>query len=104
VLKNILLRGRRDASLENRTPKCSVFGASRGRVPQRNELKKAREGIFQHPVSAALAACDTQHGRNPYLLEPGDSLTFKGTVAHGAERLIEVPMRFLAVINYGVNI
>ncbi|WP_231363467.1 helix-turn-helix domain-containing protein [Thioalkalivibrio sulfidiphilus] len=42
-----------------------------------------------------------RHGRNTYLLEPGDSLTFKGSIPHGPERLLEVPIRFLAVINYG---
>src|SRR3712207_7364008 len=36
-----------------------------------------------------------------YLLEPGDSLTFRGETAHGPERLVEVPIRFLAIINYG---
>ena len=50
VLKNTLLRRRRDAPLENRTRKCLVFGVSRGRVPRRNELKKATEGLFQQPV------------------------------------------------------
>lgn len=42
-----------------------------------------------------------RHGQFTYLLEPGDSLTFRGEVAHGPERLVEVPIRFLAIINYG---
>jgi transcriptional regulator with XRE-family HTH domain len=42
-----------------------------------------------------------RHGQFTYLLEPGDSLTFRGETAHGPERLVEVPIRFLAIINYG---
>ena len=41
-----------------------------------------------------------RHGQFTYLLEPGDSLTFRGETAHGPERLVEVPIRFLAIINY----
>jgi transcriptional regulator with XRE-family HTH domain len=44
-----------------------------------------------------------RHGRNTYLLKPGDSLTFQGSVPHGPEELIKVPIRFLAIINYGVG-
>ncbi len=42
-----------------------------------------------------------RHGQLTYLLEPGDSLTFRGETPHGPERLVEVPIRFLAIINYG---
>lgn len=41
-----------------------------------------------------------RHGQLTYLLEPGDSLTFRGETPHGPERLVEVPIRFLAIINY----
>lgn len=44
-----------------------------------------------------------RHGRNTYLLKPGDSLTFQGSVPHGPEELVEVPIRFLAIINYGAG-
>ena len=42
-----------------------------------------------------------RHGQLTYLLEPGDSLTFRGEIAHGPEILVEVPIRFLSIINYG---
>lgn len=42
-----------------------------------------------------------RHGQLTYMLEPGDSLTFRGETPHGPERLVEVPIRFLAIINYG---
>jgi quercetin dioxygenase-like cupin family protein len=42
-----------------------------------------------------------RHGQLTYVLEPGDSLTFRGETPHGPERLVDVPIRFLAIINYG---
>ena len=35
-----------------------------------------------------------------YLLEPGDSLTFPGEVAHGPEKLVKFPIKFLSFIVY----
>ena len=42
-----------------------------------------------------------RHGRQTNLLAPGDSLTFRGEVPHGPERLIRLPIRRLSVIVYG---
>lgn len=42
-----------------------------------------------------------RHGPDSYLLKEGDSLTFRGDVPHGPERLIKVPIRMLSVIIYG---
>jgi mannose-6-phosphate isomerase-like protein (cupin superfamily) len=42
-----------------------------------------------------------RHGNRSYLLQPGDALTFRGSVAHGPERLIKLPIRFITVIMYG---
>ncbi|MFU8833613.1 MAG: cupin domain-containing protein, partial [Wenzhouxiangella sp.] len=60
---------------------------------------------FTHPGVEFIYMLDGRieyrHGRSTYLLEPGDSLTFRGSIPHGPERLIEVPIRFLAIINYG---
>lgn len=39
-------------------------------------------------------------GQDTYLLEPGDSLTFQGEVAHGPEKLVRFPIKFLSVIVY----
>ncbi len=52
---------------------------------------------FIHMLTGRL---EYRHGDATYLLEPGDSLTFNGQVAHGPERIIEVPIRFLTVIVY----
>lgn len=41
-----------------------------------------------------------RHGQSTYLLEPGDSLTFQGDIPHGPEKLIELPIVFLAIIYY----
>jgi transcriptional regulator with XRE-family HTH domain len=59
---------------------------------------------FKHPgiefIYILEGKLEYRHGRDTYLLQPGDSLTFKGSIPHGPERLIEVPIRFLAIINY----
>ena len=52
---------------------------------------------FIHMLTGRL---EYRHGDATYLLEPGDSLTFDGTVPHGPERILEVPIRFLTVIVY----
>jgi transcriptional regulator with XRE-family HTH domain len=59
---------------------------------------------FTHPgvefIHMLEGELEYRHGRDLYVLEPGDSLTFQGTVPHGPERLISVPIRFLAIITY----
>jgi len=42
-----------------------------------------------------------RHGKSSYLLKAGDSLTFRGDIAHGPERLVKVPIRMLSIIIYG---
>ena len=39
-------------------------------------------------------------GAEKYVLEPGDSLTFRGELPHRPERLVKMPIRFLAIIHY----
>lgn len=39
-------------------------------------------------------------GRRSYHLRPGDSLTFRGDIAHGPEKLVKVPIRMLSIIMY----
>jgi len=34
-------------------------------------------------------------------LKPGDSLTFRGDVPHGPDRLLKLPVRMLSIIIYG---
>jgi transcriptional regulator with XRE-family HTH domain len=41
-----------------------------------------------------------RHGNHLYEMEAGDSLTFDGEVPHGPEKLIEVPIKLLSIINY----
>ena len=41
-----------------------------------------------------------KHGKESYLLAPGDSLTFRGDVPHGPETLIKLPIRMLSIIIY----
>jgi transcriptional regulator with XRE-family HTH domain len=59
---------------------------------------------FEHPGTEFIYMLEGQIeyrcGQESYLLEPGDSLTFRGDVPHGPQRLISFPIRFLSVIIY----
>jgi transcriptional regulator with XRE-family HTH domain len=59
---------------------------------------------FEHPgiefIYMLQGQLDYRHGQHTYHLEPGDALTFAGEIPHGPERLIELPIRFLAIIHY----
>ena len=60
---------------------------------------------FEHPGTEFLhlleGRIEYRHGKNTYMMGPGDSLTFKGEVAHGPERLVRLPIRMLSIILYG---
>jgi transcriptional regulator with XRE-family HTH domain len=59
---------------------------------------------FQHPGTEFIyllsGILHYRHGRHTYVLRPGDTLTFRGDVAHGPERLEKVPIRMLSIIMY----
>jgi transcriptional regulator with XRE-family HTH domain len=52
---------------------------------------------FIHLLSGKLIY---RHGNHLYEMEAGDSLTFDAEVPHGPEKLIEVPIKLLSIINY----
>jgi transcriptional regulator with XRE-family HTH domain len=60
---------------------------------------------FEHPGTEFIymlkGRIEYRHGQQTYLLEPGDSLTFRGDIPHGPEQLIELPIHFLSTIIYG---
>jgi transcriptional regulator with XRE-family HTH domain len=60
---------------------------------------------FQHPgiefIHLLAGVLHYRHGRHTYVLRPGDTLTFRGDIAHGPERLEKVPIRMLSLIIYG---
>lgn len=60
---------------------------------------------FEHPGTEFIymlkGKIEYRHGQQTYVLEPGDSLTFRGDIPHGPERLIELPIHFLSTIIYG---
>ncbi|KAM3095350.1 helix-turn-helix domain-containing protein [Phormidesmis sp. 146-35] len=62
---------------------------------------------FEHPGTEFIhmleGKIEYRHGQSTYILEPGDSLTFRGDIPHGPERLIELPIRFLAIIYYSLS-
>ena len=59
---------------------------------------------FQHPgiefIHMLSGIIHYRHGRHTYVLKPGDTLTFRGDVPHGPERLEKVPIRLLSLIIY----
>jgi transcriptional regulator with XRE-family HTH domain len=59
---------------------------------------------FQHPgiefLHLLTGILHYRHGRHTYVMRPGDTLTFRGDVAHGPERLEKVPIRMLSIIIY----
>jgi len=60
---------------------------------------------FEHPGTEFIhmleGRIEYRHGQHTYILEPGDSLTFRGDIPHGPERLLELPIGFLSIIIYG---
>ena len=59
---------------------------------------------FEHPgiefIYLLQGRLRYRHGKSSYLLAPGDALTFRGSVPHGPERLIKLPITMLAIIIY----
>ncbi len=59
---------------------------------------------FQHEgielIYMLRGKLEYRHGTNTYTLLPGDSLMFSGDIPHGPEKLVKVPIEFLAIINY----
>lgn len=53
------------------------------------EMIHVLEGVMEYRSGQAL-----------YMLEPGDTLTLRGEVLHGFERLVQLPIRFLCTIVY----
>jgi len=60
---------------------------------------------FEHPGTEFIHVLSGEIvyrlGQRSYHLRPGDSLTFRGRVAHGPETLVKVPIRMLSIIIYG---
>ena len=59
---------------------------------------------FEHPgiefIYILQGKLRYRHGKSSYMLAPGDSLTFRGSVPHGPETLIKLPIKMLAIIIY----
>lgn len=60
---------------------------------------------FEHPgtefIYVLKGKIQYRHGSELYLLNPGDSLSFRGEVPHGPEKLIKTPIMLLSIIMYG---
>jgi transcriptional regulator with XRE-family HTH domain len=58
----------------------------------------------EHPGTEFIYVLEGQleyrHGTQTYMLETGDSFTFRGDIPHGPERLIKLPIRLLTMMVY----
>jgi transcriptional regulator with XRE-family HTH domain len=52
---------------------------------------------FIHILSGRLTY---RHGNHVYEMEAGDSLTFNSDIPHGPEKLIDIPIKLLSIMNY----
>lgn len=59
---------------------------------------------FSHPGTEFIHVLQGhivyRHGNHLYELGPGDSLTFDSDIPHGPEKLLEVPIQLLSIMNY----
>jgi len=59
---------------------------------------------FEHPGTEFIymleGEVEYRVGEETFVLEPGDSLTFRGEIPHRPEKHTKLPIRFLAVIHY----
>lgn len=63
-----------------------------------------RYPTFEHPGTEFIymleGEIEYRCGQETFVLEPGDTLTFEGSVSHGPEHLTRCPIKFLSVIIY----
>ena len=59
---------------------------------------------FQHPgiefIYILQGKLSYRHGKKNYMLSAGDSLTFRGSVPHGPEKLLKLPIKMISTIIY----
>jgi transcriptional regulator with XRE-family HTH domain len=55
---------------------------------------------FIHILSGKLTY---RHGNHVYEMEAGDSLTFDSDIPHGPEKLIDIPIKLLSIMNYSFD-
>lgn len=62
---------------------------------------------FEHPgtefIYLLAGRLEYRHGQQRYTLDAGDSLTFRGDIPHGPEKLIETPIQMLSIIMYAAD-
>ncbi len=60
---------------------------------------------FRHPgvefIYLLKGKPEYRHGNQLFVRKSGDAFTVQGDIPHGPERLIQLPIQFLAIIYYG---
>jgi quercetin dioxygenase-like cupin family protein len=70
-------------------------------LTDRSEVFPEFEHAGQEMIHILEGSLRYRHGSETYLLKPGDTLTFRGDVPHGPDKLLKTPIRMLSVIVYG---
>ncbi len=72
-------------------------------LTDKSELFPEFEHAGQEFIHILEGSLRYRHGAETYLLKPGDTLTFRGDVPHGPDKLLRTPIRMLSIIDYGGN-
>lgn len=69
-------------------------------LTDRSELFPEFEHAGQEFIHILEGSLRYRHGAEVFLLKPGDTLTFRGDVPHGPDKLLKTPIRMLSIIVY----
>jgi transcriptional regulator with XRE-family HTH domain len=69
-------------------------------LTDKSEVFPEFEHAGQEMIHVLSGSLRYRHGNETFLLKPGDTLTFRGDVPHGPDKLLKTPIRMLSVIIY----
>lgn len=69
-------------------------------LTDKSEVFPEFEHAGQEMIHVLSGSLRYRHGNETFLLKPGDTLTFRGDVPHGPDKLLKTPIRMLSVIVY----
>jgi len=70
-------------------------------LTDKSEVFPEFEHAGQEMLHILAGSLRYRHGTETFLLKPGDTLTFRGDVPHGPDKLLKTPIRMLSIIVYG---
>jgi transcriptional regulator with XRE-family HTH domain len=69
-------------------------------LTDKSELFPEFEHAGQEMLHILEGSLRYRHGTEIFLLKPGDTLTFRGDIPHGPDKLLKTPIRMLSIIVY----